>query len=381
MTIAVISMIRDSWGGSEELWFDMAKEALANNHTVIHLSYEYKPAHPKLKQLIALGLISYQRPGFIKPGSSGFSRFVQLTINFIRKKISDPIEKVFSHQPDVVLYNGTCYSIAEEQKLLRKINDGDSPFFILGHFNDGRIAVLPDADIATIKQAYEKSRKVLFITYHNIAIAERHLQYSIPNALVVRNPVNMKDKSIIPFPANDTIQFAMVGNLITVHKGQDIVLKLLKEEVWQQRDWHLNIYGSGPDEQYLKTLCRENDLSARVTFHGKVNDIRALWEKNHLLLMPSLMEGMPLAVVEAMLCGRPSVVTDVGGMTEWIEEDKSGFIAKEPTVRAFGTALEKAWSQKNEWVNMGINAHERALELYDPHPGKTLLDLITDQQE
>jgi hypothetical protein len=56
MKIAVISMIRDAWGGSEELWYDMAKVALSQGHEVIHLSYEHKILHPKLKELISLGL-------------------------------------------------------------------------------------------------------------------------------------------------------------------------------------------------------------------------------------------------------------------------------------------------------------------------------------
>jgi len=380
MTIAVISMIRDSWGGSEELWYDMAKVALAKGHKVIHLSYEHKPIHHKLKELISLGLISYQRPGFIKPESGGLSRFVQMTKNFIRKKINPPFKKVFSHQPEVVLYNGTCYSIAEEKQFLKYLSADKFDFFLLGHFNDGRISKLPEVDKTIIRQAYERSRKVLFITYHNIEIAKRHLGYEIPNALVVRNPVNLQDKSIIPYPEDTTIQMAMVGNLITIHKGQDIVLNILKEPTWLRRNWHLNIYGSGPDETVLKELCIANNLATKVTFHGKVNDIRAVWQKNHLLLMPSLMEGMPLAVVEAMLCGRPCIVTDVGGMIEWVEEDKTGFIANEASIESFGKAMEKAWLLKEKWADMGIEAHNEAMKLYDPNPGKTLLDLLTGNQ-
>jgi glycosyltransferase involved in cell wall biosynthesis len=170
----------------------------------------------------------------------------------------------------------------------------------------------------------------------------------------------------------------MVGNLRVVHKGQDIVLEILSSHEWKKRNWHLNIYGNGEDEKYLKDLVKYYQLNERVTFHGKVNDIRAVWENNHILLMPSHMEGMPLAVVEAMLCGRPCVATDVGGISEWIEEDKSGFIAEAPTIASFGNAMEKAWSRLSEWETMGRNAHERAMQLYDPNPGKTLLKLITE---
>ena len=91
------------------------------------------------------------------------------------------------------------------------------------------------------------------------------------------------------------------------------------------------------------------------------------------------MEGMPLAVVEAMICGRPCVGTDVGGIAEWIEEGRSGFIAEAQPFTSFGNSIERAWLQLNNWQQIGINAHERAMSLYDPEPGKTLLRLITQE--
>ena len=221
--------------------------------------------------------------------------------------------------------------------------------------------------------------KVFFISSRSLENAKRQLAAGLANALVIRNPVNISSTAIIPFPASDTVQMAMVGNLVTVHKGQDIALEVLSQPQWKARNWHLNIYGSGPDESYLRQLVTRFQLENNVTFHGKVSDIRAVWERNQVLLMPSHMEGMPLAVVEAMICGRPCVGTDVGGIAEWIEEGRSGFIAEAPTVHSFGNSIERAWLQLNNWQQIGINAHERAMSLYDPEPGKTLLRLITQE--
>ena len=53
---------------------------------------------------------------------------------------------------------------------------------------------------------------------------------------------------------------------------------------------------------------------------------------------------MPLALVEAMLCGRTAVVTDVGGNAEWIEDGETGFVAEAATAKSFGAALkERGW--------------------------------------
>ena len=47
----------------------------------------------------------------------------------------------------------------------------------------------------------------------------------------------------------------------------------------------------------------------------------SLGVRNHLLVLPSRAEGTPIALVEAMICARPAVVTDVGGNVEWLEDD------------------------------------------------------------
>jgi glycosyltransferase involved in cell wall biosynthesis len=199
----------------------------------------------------------------------------------------------------------------------------------------------------------------------------------ISNAIIVRNPVNLVSTSIVPYPKNGQVtNFAVVGNLISIHKGQDLLLEVLSQPTWSNRSWHLNIYGSGPDENYLKKLCSFLGLTNRVTFHGHVADIRGIWERNNMLVMPSLMEGMPLAVVEAMLCARPCVVTDVGGHTEWISEGIEGFIAEAATVHSLAWTMNRAWDNKEKWIEMGKNARNRALHQIDINQGQTFLNLI-----
>lgn len=380
MTIAIISMIRDNWGGSEELWASMADHALKEGHTVTHLSYKSPEVHAKTMGLINNGLIEFTRPSYIEKSNNLLLQLTGKGVNFLRKKINFSFEKIFDKKPDVVIYNGTCYSIAGEKDLMEQLGKSGAAFYIIGHFNDERgRGGIADFSAQKVINAYNRSKKVFFISNRSLQNARRQLATTIPNGLVLRNPVNISATTIIPFPKSMTIQLAMVGNLITVHKGQDIALEVLSQPRWKERNWHLNIYGSGADEKYLRQLVAGFGLENNVSFHGKVSDIRAVWGKNHLLLMPSHMEGMPLAVVEAMICGRPCVGTDVGGIAEWIEEGKSGFIAEAPTVHSFGNSLEKAWSRLNDWESIGRNAHERAMSLYDPEPGKTLLNLISQE--
>jgi glycosyltransferase involved in cell wall biosynthesis len=375
MTIAIISMIRDAWGGSEELWYEMAKQAIKDGHNIIHVAYETPVKHPKVIELEKLGMKQILRPGWV-PAVSGLKRTAYLGLNYLRKKINNPISKVLDAKPDIIIYNGTCYSIANEKALLNAIKiKKDIKFFIIGHLNHDTLRTITNEEAQIIKEAYSFAKKVFFVSKRSIETAKRHLCSDIPNALVIRNPVNLFSTDLIPFPPiQDKVKFALVGNLVTAHKGQDILIDALSK--WENKNWILNIYGNGMDKTYLENLVNYFQLRDKIFFHGTTNDIQRVWENNHVLLMPSHMEGMPLAVVEAMLCGRVCLATDVGGISEWIINKKNGFIAQSATVNSLLSILRDAWVFHNNWELFGQEAHNTALNLYDPEAGKTLLNYI-----
>jgi glycosyltransferase involved in cell wall biosynthesis len=89
-------------------------------------------------------------------------------------------------------------------------------------------------------------------------------------------------------------------------------------------------------------------------------DIKAIWEQNHLLVLPSRYEGLPLVLVEAMWCGRPAVVTDVAGNTEVCIDNETGFVAPAPTVALLADTLQRAWDRGEYWQRMGLAARARA---------------------
>jgi glycosyltransferase involved in cell wall biosynthesis len=94
--------------------------------------------------------------------------------------------------------------------------------------------------------------------------------------------------------------------------------------------------------------------------------------------MPSRSEALPIALIEAMVCGRTAAVTDVGGISEWVEDGRTGFIAEAATVKSFSAALERAWAQSSALETMGNEARAAALKKIDPQPGKTLLNMMRE---
>jgi glycosyltransferase involved in cell wall biosynthesis len=105
-----------------------------------------------------------------------------------------------------------------------------------------------------------------------------------------------------------------------------------------------------------------------VKFRGHTSDIKEVWERNHLLVLPSRYEGLPLALIEAMWCGRAAVVTDVGGNAEFCVDGLTGFVASAPTLSSYSEAFERAWQHRNAWEQLGHAARNRVANLLPLDP-------------
>jgi glycosyltransferase involved in cell wall biosynthesis len=117
----------------------------------------------------------------------------------------------------------------------------------------------------------------------------------------------------------------------------------------------VTLFGHGPNE---KTLLRLKQLYGldNVRLGGFTRDVCSVWEQHHALILPSRYEGLPIVVVEAMLCGRPCIVTDVMGSAELLEHGVTGFVAEAPTTYHIDKALEDAWEARSRWAEIGRQA-------------------------
>ncbi|WP_197169372.1 glycosyltransferase [Novipirellula galeiformis] len=230
----------------------------------------------------------------------------------------------------------------------------------------------PTDDLANRwRNAWLSSAQCYFVSHANLQLVETQIACDLPNATVVANPIQVPRDHQPCWPEDppeSDYQLANVARLHPPSKGQDILLKTLSIPKWRERPIHVNIYGSGPMEGTLKMLTEVYELCSRVTFHGHVQNVSEIWRQNHLLLLPSRYEGLPLALVEAMLCGRPAVVTDVAGNGEVVTDEVTGFLADAPTVKLFDRALESAWNRREDWQQMGRLARDAALEYLPKQP-------------
>ena len=367
MRIAIISTLNGfSWGGSEELWASMGEEAFKKGMRVA-ISISYEAAIPPKYSSLNNGVRVFRRRPLLRIG-----RLERLLCN-----VASPFREIFNWKPDVIcISQGTTYDCLLFADLLRLLYTAGMPYIVVCQYNDEKILRRDIRDSA--KEFFERAFRVVFVSRDNMQSVERQLALKLANAVVLQNPVNLGDLSPLPWATLRQVSMASVARLEAAYKGQDILLEVLGASEWRDREWRLELYGEGRDRKYLESLAKYYGIAERVQFCGQTDDIRSVWQANHLLVLPSRAEGTPLALVEAMLCGRPAVVTDVGGNTEWVEDRETGFVAEASTKRSFGAALERAWLARARWQAMGKQARDNALIKFDQSAGKSLLRVVVE---
>lgn len=110
----------------------------------------------------------------------------------------------------------------------------------------------------------------------------------------------------------------VIGRL-NPEKGQMIFLRAMEKTVRSCPDVKSLVIGDGQDRPMLERFCRENGLTDHVVFLGYQDKIADYYQILDLLVLPSLSEGLPNTVLEAMTFGIPVLATSVGGVPEIIE--------------------------------------------------------------
>lgn len=370
LRIAVISTMTSwPWGGSEELWAAMAGEALEQGHGVVVSVPRWPTVPRKIRRLEQRGAsILRRRRGML------FGRLYPRIGGGLAPW--SPFRAVFQARPDVIcISQGWSYDAAYLPDLLRLVEMSAKPYVVICQGWDD--SYVPGQELREPLAAFLSSAsRVVVVSERGVPTLERQLARRLSNTVVVQAPPNLASFEEQPWPSSGPARMACVGFLRAAVKGQDILFQALSAPEWRARDWLLSVCGEGPDREYLESLAGHYGISGRVRFRGFVEDVRAIWGDNEILVHPSRGEGGPLVLREAMLCGRPAVATNVGGVADWVEEGRTGFIAECPTSRSLGAALERAWQARPDWEAMGRRAHDRAIDQLDPTPGRSLLQVV-----
>lgn len=140
---------------------------------------------------------------------------------------------------------------------------------------------------------------------------------------------------------------------------------LVREQVPEAR---LRIYGAAPKggEAYdaqCRALVEELAVADAVTFEGQCSAVAEAYAASHVVVLSSISEGFPFSVIEAMVCARPLVATEVGGVAEAV--GPTGLVVPPRRPDEFARACVELLTDHPRRQALGRAARERALELFD----------------
>lgn len=129
------------------------------------------------------------------------------------------------------------------------------------------------------------------------------------------------------------------------------------------------IYGDGNERNELEVLVKDKKLNNIVTFKGKIpyGQVPDALNEFDIFLGTSVMdsESFGVAIVEAMACEVPVIVTDVDGFSEVVDKGKCGLIVKREDYKAMAQEMYNLIINPQERSKLGKAERNRVLELYD----------------
>jgi glycosyltransferase involved in cell wall biosynthesis len=233
-----------------------------------------------------------------------------------------------------------------------------------------------DEELESFRASYRDALLPVFVSHSNRRLLEVQCGLRLERARVMFNPLNLRSREEVPWPGDSgPTHLACVGRLEPRAKGQDLLFQVLAQPKWRERPLFLNLFGKGGSEQSLRCLASQLQLES-VRFHGHLSDLHRVWATNHALILPSRFEGLPLAIVEAMLCARPVLTTDIAGNAQLVRDGVNGFVAAAPAASLLDEALERAWQRRKDWRELGMQARRDALSAVPEDPVAEFARLI-----
>lgn len=352
-----------TWGGSELLWSKTALE-LVNFNCNVSICVHSKLVLPDWILILERQnkITIYRAP--LQPLTITkriFNKFLPYDFRLKAKNYKN--EYVESFKPDLLVinqglnFNGIELMIFAKKSKINYVTISQA-------VNEN---LWPNIDLRLVmRSCFESSKQNYFVSNDNLQVTQAQIGCELINCKVIRNPFNVPFLANINYPLTSNYVLGCVGRYDFNAKGQDVLLRVLALEKWKNRNLTVNFYGEGNDIENLKDLIKMYDIT-NILIHPYTSTID-IWKNNQGLILASRYEGLPIVIVEAMLCKRFVIVTDVSGNKELVIDNETGFVAAAPRVEYIDEALERAWNVRENWKQIGENAQKSIVKEIPENP-------------
>ncbi len=222
---------------------------------------------------------------------------------------------------------------------------------------------------------YNVLQKMISLLVHRYIAVSSDLAEGLTKHLVYKDRVTVVHNGIELKPIKaydrDSYKKEIMGNKYATHKNSKILLTVARLDDAKGHKYLLDaaanvdkaiflFAGEGPNREVLEKQVSDLEIEDRVVFLGHRDDIHKLLDICDIFVLPSLYEGYPLSIMEAMLACKPVVATDIPGTSEMVTDGVDGYLVPPEDSLAISTILNKLISKYNEAETIAEAGKEKA---------------------
>ncbi len=167
----------------------------------------------------------------------------------------------------------------------------------------------------------------------------------------------LDDQRYAPNGEEKTIDLIIVGRMSLI-KRMDVFLRAVSYISNDIPNVKAVIVGDGALKSELKNLASRLGIQRNVEFTGQQNNIDEWLKKSKIFVLTSDSEGLSLALMEAMLCGLPAVVSDVGDLSDIVNDGVNGYLVKERKPEDFASRILNILANQSDIAKLSKQARE-----------------------
>ncbi|MCX6789761.1 MAG: glycosyltransferase family 4 protein [Candidatus Gribaldobacteria bacterium] len=210
-----------------------------------------------------------------------------------------------------------------------------------------------------------------------IVLSERDLQIGLRKKIAPKNKfvkiynglncqsINFLTKEqarqqILP-PADSETTKPVISTIANFYATKGLTYLLEAASILRQRDqnFFLVIIGDGPQRKKLEKLIVKLNLADYVFLAGRIPQASKYLKAFDIFVLPSVKEGFPFVILEAMAAQRPIIATTVGAIPEIIENNQSGILVKPKSSTALASVIENLLNNSEQQKSLAENAKQQ----------------------
>ena len=293
--------------------------------------------------------------------------FLSNSINLIQdfKAIREIKKAVEDFKPDLISCHSTKAGFLGRLAIKNKI-----PTIFTAHgwaFTEGTPFLRKCLTILLEKIAGKFCSKIICVSDFDKDLALRYKITSLEKIVVIHNGVeilqnseNVRTRIYEETKEKGIIKIVFIGRLAEP-KDPLLLLRAFNDLSTELKDkTRLSFIGEGSKRKSLEKFIRENELEEKVKILGEIprDKLFEVLKKFDIFVLISNWEGFPRSILEAMSCGLPVIVSDVGGIKEAVDEN-CGILVKRGDKEGIKNALERLIKNPSLIKKMGEKAKEK----------------------